>query len=188
MAAEFVGGAIVNSIIEVLVEKLASTEMMDYFRTKLDENLLKKLNYSLISINAVIDDAEQQQIRRSAVRTWICDVKDAMMDAEDVLDEIQIQNLKSKLEESSEPHISSTDTDKVSDLLHLPVTSYHKNVQSKLQDIVGKLELLVNMKNGLFLNDNTAVGFTHESLIIPTNLPLEPFMAGMMRKNLFLIG
>lgn len=92
MAAEFVGGAIVNSIIEVLVDKLASTEMMDYFRTKLDENLLKKLNNSLISINAVVQDAEQQQIRRPTVKEWICNVKDAMMDAEDVLDEIYIQN------------------------------------------------------------------------------------------------
>lgn len=108
MAAEFVGGAIVNSIIEVLVDKLASTEMMDYFRTKLDENLLKKLNNSLISINAVVQDAEQQQIRRPTVKEWICNVKDAMMDAEDVLDEIYIQNLKSKLEEASEPQIIPT--------------------------------------------------------------------------------
>lgn len=131
--------------------------MMDYFRTKLDGNLLKKLNNSLISINAVVEDAEQQQIRRSTVRTWICNVKDAIMDAEDVLDEIYIQNLKSKL----------------------PFTSYHKNVQSKLQDIAANLEVLVNMKNTLSLNDNTAAdGSTLCSPIIPTNLPREPFIYG----------
>ena len=151
--------------------------MMDYFGTKLDENLLKRLSYSLASINVVVDDAEQQQIRRSTVRTWIGNVKDAMMDAEDVLEEIYIQNLKSKLEETSEPQISSTDTDKVSDLLDLPVTSFHKNVQSKLQAIVGNLEHLVNMKDTLLLNHNTAVGSTG-SQIIPTNLPLEPFIYG----------
>jgi len=56
MAVEFVGGALISAFFQVTFEKLASAEIGDYFRrTKLNHNLLKKLNITLLSINAVVD-------------------------------------------------------------------------------------------------------------------------------------
>jgi len=44
-------------------ERLAPNDIWDYFHgRKPDETLLKRLNIMLLSINAVVDDAEQKQI------------------------------------------------------------------------------------------------------------------------------
>ncbi|KAL4354926.1 hypothetical protein GQ457_06G004100 [Hibiscus cannabinus] len=47
---------------------------------------------------AVLDDAETKQITNSNVRSWVFDIKDAVYDAEDLLDQIATEALRLKLE------------------------------------------------------------------------------------------
>ncbi|KAK2354106.1 putative disease resistance RPP13 protein [Trifolium repens] len=92
MAVELVGGALLSAFLQVTFEKLASAGIQDYFRARnLNDKLLKKLNIMLLSINAVVNDAELKQIRNQPVKAWLDAVKDAVLDAEDLLEEIDIE-------------------------------------------------------------------------------------------------
>ncbi|KAK4259896.1 hypothetical protein QN277_006184 [Acacia crassicarpa] len=103
MAAELVGGAVLSSFLQVAFDRLASREIHHYFQNRgLNEPLVKKLKIMLISINTVIDDAEYKQFSDSNVRAWLCEIKDAVYDAEDVLDEINYELYKHKLEAEAE--------------------------------------------------------------------------------------
>ncbi|QCD85746.1 internalin A [Vigna unguiculata] len=59
---ETLGGALFGVVLQLLLDKLDSHQVLHYFRERnLDEKLLKKLKRKLMDINAVIDDAEQKQ-------------------------------------------------------------------------------------------------------------------------------
>ena len=63
MAGALVGGALLSAFLQVTFEKLASAGIEDYFRgRKHNEKLLKRLNITLLSINAVVDDSELIQM------------------------------------------------------------------------------------------------------------------------------
>ncbi|KAH7677355.1 hypothetical protein IHE45_07G078500 [Dioscorea alata] len=48
---------------------------------------LQKLQYSLLLIQPLIEDAEARQLTDKAIRCWLVRLKDAVYDAEDILDE-----------------------------------------------------------------------------------------------------
>ena len=103
MAAEFVGGALLSAFLQVAFDRLASPKVLDFFcPRKLDEMLLSKLNIMLLSIDAPADDAEQKQFNDPRVRGWLFAVKDALFDAEDLLDEIDYELTKCEVEAESE--------------------------------------------------------------------------------------
>lgn len=67
MAAEVVGGAFLSSSLHVLLERLASWEVVDLlWWKKLNKGLLKKLKIKLLSTNTVLNDTKEMQIRNPA--------------------------------------------------------------------------------------------------------------------------
>ncbi|TYH79401.1 hypothetical protein ES332_D03G061400v1 [Gossypium tomentosum] len=58
---------------------------------------LEKLHKTLTTIKAVLLDAELKQVHDNQLRVWLQELKDACYDAEDVLDEFEIQALKKQL-------------------------------------------------------------------------------------------
>ncbi|KAF3436947.1 hypothetical protein FNV43_RR19700 [Rhamnella rubrinervis] len=80
MAAEVVGGALLSASLQVLFERMASREVLDFIRgEKLNHGLLKKLKIKLLSANAVVSDAEEKQICRPAVRDWLVNMEVAQV-------------------------------------------------------------------------------------------------------------
>jgi len=150
MAVKLVGGAFLSAFLQVTFEKLASSEIGDYFRrTKLNHNLLKKLNITLLSINDVVDDAELKQIRNPNVRAWL----DAVFDAEDLLEEIDYEVSKCKLEAESQ-----STSNKVWNFFNATSSSFDKEIESKMQEVIDNLEYLASKKDILDLK-NTTSGF-----------------------------
>ncbi|XP_054794269.1 putative disease resistance RPP13-like protein 1 [Prosopis cineraria] len=97
--AELVGGAFLSATLQVAFDRLASRDILDYFRgRKLNEGLLKRLHIILISINQVLEDAEESQYRNPNVKQWLDELKDAVFIAEDLLDEIATEASRQKLE------------------------------------------------------------------------------------------
>ncbi|MCI28143.1 disease resistance protein [Trifolium medium] len=87
MAAAFVGEAFLSAFVEELLNKIISHEFLDFFHTKdLDVSLLKKLKITLLSLQAVLNDAEEKQFTNSAVKQWLDELTRAVFDADDLLD------------------------------------------------------------------------------------------------------
>ncbi|XP_020238466.1 putative disease resistance RPP13-like protein 1 [Cajanus cajan] len=143
---ETLGGALFGAALQVLFDKLDSHQVLDYFRgRKLDEKLLKKLKVKLLSINAVIDDAEQKQFSNSYVKAWLDELRDAVYDAEDLLDEINFEFCKWELEAESQTNASK-------------VCNFDIEIELRMEQILEELEFLSSQKGDLGLKNASGVG------------------------------
>jgi len=153
MAAELVGGALLSAFLQVAFDRLASPQVVDFFRgRKLDEKLLANLNIMLHSINALADDAEQKQFRDPHVKAWLFAVKEAVFDAEDLMGEIDYELIRCQVEAQSQPQ---TITYKVSNFFNATFSSFNKRIESGLKEVLDKLEYLARQKGALGLKEST---------------------------------
>ncbi|XVF83113.1 hypothetical protein PTKIN_Ptkin16aG0106900 [Pterospermum kingtungense] len=143
MAEALVGGTILSANLQVLFDRMASRQVLDFIRgKKLEDVLVKKLKPMLMSVNAVLDDAEHKQINNPNVKSWLAELKHAVYDAEDLLDEIAT---KAQAEDQ-------TTSNKISFLIP-SLNPFNRAMNSKLQDILERLEFLVNQKDILCLKE-----------------------------------
>ncbi|KAJ6859875.1 disease resistance RPP13-like protein 1 isoform X2 [Populus alba x Populus x berolinensis] len=97
MALELIAEPILSPVIQVLVERLTSRQVLGFFKChELDGGLLQKLKETLNTVNGLLDDAEEKQITQRAVKHWLNDVKHAVYEAEDILEEIDTPRPDSK--------------------------------------------------------------------------------------------
>nr|ACJ22813.1 NBS-LRR type putative disease resistance protein CNL-B16 [Phaseolus vulgaris]ACZ74712.1 CNL-B16 [Phaseolus vulgaris] len=156
MAAELAGGALLSAFLQVAFDKLASPQLLDFFRRrKLHEKLLGNLNIMLHSINALADDAELRQFTDPNVKAWLLAVKEAVFDAEDLLGEIDYELTKCQVEAQYEPQ---TFTYKVSNFFNSTFTSFNKKIESGMKEVLEKLEYLAKQKDALGLKECTYSG------------------------------
>ena len=82
-------GALLSAFLQVLFERLARRRVLESFLGRnFDQTLFEKLKTALQTVCAVLTDAEREQIINLAVQLWVNDLKDAIYQAEDLLDEI----------------------------------------------------------------------------------------------------
>ncbi|XP_054817044.1 putative disease resistance RPP13-like protein 1 [Prosopis cineraria] len=152
MAGALVGGAFLSAFLQVAFDRLASSNVLDFFKNrKLNETLLSKLKSVLLSIDAVVDDAEQKKIANPKVKDWIDVVKDVMFDAKDVLDEIDYEVTKCKVE--AELQTQTSVARKVRNFFNPSVSSLKKAIESRMKNVLEKLEYLASQKGILSLNE-----------------------------------
>lgn len=96
--ASIVAEAFLSAFVEVLLEKMISTKFVNFIRSKkLDISLLEKLKLTLLSLQAVLNDAEEKQITNPAVKQWLDNLRDVVFEADDLLDKINTEALRSKV-------------------------------------------------------------------------------------------
>ncbi|KAH1064630.1 hypothetical protein J1N35_029617 [Gossypium stocksii] len=145
-----VGEAFLSASIEVLLDRIVSGDVLRLIKgKKLEPVLLKKLKPTLMSVKAVLDDAENKQITNPSVKSWTDELKDAVYDAEDLLDEISTEALWNKIE----PQYRTTAMKKVSSFFSSS-NPFKDGMQSKLEEILGRLDYLLNQKQILGLKEN----------------------------------
>nr|POE70969.1 putative disease resistance rpp13-like protein 1 [Quercus suber] len=141
--AVFLGQALATSIIQVTLDRLASPEVIDYFKgRKHSDELLQKLKVMLLSAKSVLTDAEEKQFTNPAVKNWLDELKDAVYVADDLLDEIATEALRSKSEAEFQ-----TRTSKVLRFVSTSVNSFDKKIRSKLEKVLGILQIIIEQKN-----------------------------------------
>ncbi|GFY89050.1 NB-ARC domain-containing disease resistance protein [Actinidia rufa] len=99
MADALVGGAFLSATLQVIFDRLASPEVVNFFRgPKRNEGdkLLQKLKLSLRGMKPVLDDAETRQITDQSVQEWVDELKHVVYEADDLVDEIATEALRLK--------------------------------------------------------------------------------------------
>ncbi|XP_050110655.1 putative disease resistance RPP13-like protein 1 [Malus sylvestris] len=154
MDAALIGEAFLSASIQVLCDRIVSTDFRDLFRQKkLDERLLLKLNMTLLTLSAVLDDAEEKQISNLAVRKWLDELKHAVLDAEDLLDEIDTEALRCKVEGEGQ-----TDklTNKVWNLISPSRSNFYRSMNVEIEGLLQRLDDFVQQKVALGLTGDVA--------------------------------
>ncbi|XVE81348.1 hypothetical protein DITRI_Ditri15bG0056500 [Diplodiscus trichospermus] len=158
MAGDLVRGALLSASLQVLFDRMASREVLDFLRgKKLKNSLLEKLEIALLSISAVLDDAEEKQIANKNVKKWITELKDAVYDAEDLLDEITTEALKRKWEAENQ-----TTATQVSRLFSSLNPFSYKGLELKLEEMVERIDFLVKQKYVLGLREGGGEMFSFQ--------------------------
>jgi len=156
MAVELVGGALLSAFLQFAFDRLASPQVVDFFRRiKLDEKLLGNSNILLHSINALVDDAELKQFTDPHVKAWLFVVKEVVFDVEDLLDEIDYELTRCQVEAELEPQ---TIAYKVSNFINSTFSSFNKRIDLGLKEVLEKLEYLARQKGALGLKECTYFG------------------------------
>ncbi|KAB2031602.1 hypothetical protein ES319_D05G315800v1 [Gossypium barbadense] len=142
-----VAEAFLSASIEVLLDRIVSADVRGFIKgKKLEAMLLNKLKPPLMSVKAVLDDAENKQITNPNVKSWIDELKDAVYDAEDLLDDISTEALRNKIESEHQ----TTAMNQVSSIFSC-FNPFKDGMQSKLEEILGRLEYIVSQKDTLKL-------------------------------------
>jgi hypothetical protein len=128
-----------SPLLQVFYEKMVSGEFVGFFRQqKLSDGLLKKLKTTFLTLNAVFEDAEELQVTKPAVKEWLDELKDAIYDAEDVLDEIATEALLSESDAEFQAPAS-----KVRKLFSSTFrNSSVKEIELKIKEVLERLETL----------------------------------------------
>ncbi|XP_021826374.1 putative disease resistance RPP13-like protein 1 [Prunus avium] len=149
-----VGEAILSASVQVLFDKIGSSEFVDLFRRKkLDESLVKKLEITLLSLKAVLNDAEEKQFLNSYVKEWLDKLQDAVFDADDLLDEINAEVLRCKVEAEFQ-----TVTNKVWNFLPTYLNHNYQGMNGRIQELLERLEHLAKQKDFLGLREGVVGG------------------------------
>ncbi|XP_061981095.1 putative disease resistance RPP13-like protein 1 [Populus nigra] len=98
MAEALVGGAFLSAFLNVLLDRMASRQVVNFFSgQKVNNRLLERLETAMRSASRVLDDAEEKQITSTAVWDWLAELKDAVYKADDFLDAIAYKALRQEL-------------------------------------------------------------------------------------------
>ncbi|CAK8542436.1 unnamed protein product [Lathyrus sativus] len=93
-----VGSAFLSAPIQTMIDKLTSKDFQDYANNnKLSLSLVTQLQTALLTLAPVLDDAEKKQIHCPGIRKWLDELKDAIFDAEDLLNQISYDSLRCKV-------------------------------------------------------------------------------------------
>jgi len=138
MALAVVGGALLSAFIDVLFDRLASPEFVNFIRGKKPDKLLQKMKSQLLVVKVVLADAEKRQITDSNVKEWLDLLNDLVYEVDDLLDEVSTKVATKK--EVSNPFSHLFKRNKVVSI-------------SKLEDIVGRLDEILKQKESLDLRE-----------------------------------
>lgn len=168
MALALIGESLLSAVIEVLVDRIASSQVKNFFkRQKLDDGQLRKLKSTVRAVGKLLNDAEEKHITDPAVKGWLDDLKDALYQADDFLDEIAYIAWQLKFE--AEPQ-SEACSDQVRSFLTslVPCKKGMGEMQPELEKIIQILQDLWQQKGDLGLIESAGRRPPLSSQKIPT--------------------
>ncbi|KAL3749092.1 hypothetical protein ACJRO7_010222 [Eucalyptus globulus] len=176
---EIVLGSFLASFFQVLFDKLSSLTLGYVQQEGFNTTLLEEWKGMLLTINAMLVDAEDKQLSNNPlVKLWFDDVRDLTYDMEDLLDElvIKITQVESEAKSSTSKGLEKWKSsffgqDRSSRLnpnLHSLVS------ETKVQEVNGRLKAIVTMKAHLSLRENVVDKSNYTNKRDPTTSLSEP--------------
>ncbi|XP_057741913.1 putative disease resistance protein At3g14460 [Arachis stenosperma] len=154
MVAKFEGRAYLASFVDAVLNKLSSVNSTPIARKLADQKLLQKLKACLRAVRPVLDDAEQKQIKDQEVKKWLVDLQDSLYMADDLLDEL-CTKAATATPIQRDPGNSSSWSHYVDSIVEYCDVD-EMGVVNSTQDIVDKLESIVEEKDDLGLKEEIA--------------------------------
>ena len=146
--AELVGGALLSGFLSVLFDRLASKEVLNFFRgKKLIPKLLKDLETTLLSADVLLNDAEEKQLRQANVKKWLEELKEVLYEADRVTDKINTEVLRLKMEKGE----SRSKACKCLNFMPKMFSPFDHAVKSEIEDILSILKVLLDQTEFLDL-------------------------------------
>jgi len=153
--ATIVAEAFLSAFVEVLLEKMISHEFMNFFRCKkLDVSLLEKLKTTLLSLQSILNDAEEKQIRNHAVKQWLENLRDVVFQADDLFDKINTEALRCKVKAEYQ---GKTVSAKVKNMFSFGFKQFCGVINSEMQTLFERLEHFAQKGHLLGLKENVSV-------------------------------
>nr|XP_048336547.1 putative disease resistance RPP13-like protein 1 isoform X3 [Ziziphus jujuba var. spinosa] len=146
--AAVVGEALLSAFLQVVFDKMYSKDVLNIIRRKkLNNTLLENLSIKLLSAESVLNDAEEKQIKRGAVRKWLAKLEEVIYDADNLVDEINTEALRCEIEGESE-----NTSQQVLNFISTPFTAFNRrDVESKIKEILKRLDFILQQKDFLGL-------------------------------------
>ncbi|KAM4072837.1 hypothetical protein ACB094_11G169900 [Castanea mollissima] len=156
IVGEALAGAALSAFFDVLFDKLSSSDLLNIFRQKNVDADLKKWKKTLEKISEVLDDAEDKQMTKASVKTWLGELEDLAYDADDILDEFATEALRRKV------NAEVPSTSKIRKFIPACCVGFDPssivfdvNMPSKIKEINTRLQKIVSDKEDLELIKNT---------------------------------
>ncbi|CAK9180000.1 unnamed protein product [Ilex paraguariensis] len=176
-----------GAFITVLFERMAYREFLNCARSEGIHTQLEKWSEVLMTIRAVLNDAEAKQITEKALNS----LSDLAYDLDDLLDEIATEALAHEVK--SKPEIATTS--KVRKFIPACCTNFRKSVTlkikmgPKIENITSRLQDVVKLKDDLDLRVNREARLNRESERLPTTcLVDEPHVYGREKEKQEILG
>ncbi|XP_031269043.1 putative disease resistance protein RGA4 [Pistacia vera] len=135
------------------------------------ESDLKSLEGTLSTIKAVLSDAEKKQAQNDQLREWLGKLKDVFLDAEDVLEEFELQASGREVERQKRSTLR-----KVCQCFSSsnPVGSRYE-ISHKIKEIRERLDQIASDRSRFSLIESTPAEVRH---VIPKVRETDPFLGG----------
>ncbi|RVW28362.1 putative disease resistance RPP13-like protein 1 [Vitis vinifera] len=151
MVLEIFAEAFLSASLQALFDRLASSEVWSFIGgQKVSEELLLELGMKLLVVDKVLDHAEVKQFTDEGVKKWLVCVKNAVYDAENLLDEIATEALRRKMEAADSQTGPTHVLNSFSTWFMAPLAD-HQSMESKVKKIIDKLGVLAQAIDALAL-------------------------------------
>ncbi|XVF82289.1 hypothetical protein PTKIN_Ptkin16aG0034200 [Pterospermum kingtungense] len=155
----------VSKFFDFLLDKLS--EILQFHSEDQIQKELDKLKNELKKINALLDDAEEKQLKDHSIKIWLSELQNLAYDVDDIVDELETEASRRKLTESR------GSSSKKRKLITNPLTD--RVMMSKINDITAKLKDLEPRRNQLQLSPNWNRAKERQQ---PTSLQIETHVYG----------
>ncbi|URE16169.1 hypothetical protein MUK42_11588 [Musa troglodytarum] len=145
-----VASLVASPFIGVVVNKLGATLFEEWGLCRSVRSDARRLQSVLETILNVLDDAEQQPITNKALRGWLTKLKDAALDADDVVDDLLTEALRRRAQDRS--RICRTVRDFLSS--KNPMLLRHKMVH-RIKDARARLDEIADERNRFHLTEGS---------------------------------
>ncbi|TYG99861.1 hypothetical protein ES288_A10G230000v1 [Gossypium darwinii] len=176
-ALSTIGEVFVSKLIDFFLDKLASSDLLEFATEKQVREEIQMLENELKQIRRVLDDAEERQLKEQQVKDWLIDLQNLAFDLEDVLDEFATEigrrNLMMERRGSSSKRSRFSIPNPFNDVL------FNRDIMSKIRDLTSKLKDLEPQRNKLELRMTDCERPTRlEQRLQPTSLEIENHVYG----------
>ncbi|KAL5759000.1 hypothetical protein ACOSP7_021611 [Xanthoceras sorbifolium] len=157
-----IGELFLSAFLQVLFDRLASRDLLQFARREGLHLTLKKWERKLQTIESVLIDAEEKHLTDNAVKMWLDDLRHLAYDMEDILDECATEALRRKLmTTTTTTHGASSSSSKVRGVFFAcfsgdwspSAVKFRVSMRSKIKNVSSRMDELCKQKADFGLKD-----------------------------------